>query len=339
MTVVASNPKVSIVVPAFNVEQYLGACIDSILGQSFSDFELLIVDDGSVDDTASIAGFYEASDSRVRVLHKSNGGLSSARNYGVRFSRGTFILFVDADDYIDRNYLVALLDRQAATDADVVIGSIEYVWPDSRRNIRLVSDSQFDSERDYWISAYQKSDRSSLVHYTVSWGKLIKRETWGHLEFKEGKIHEDEFAIHRLTAQTERIVFTSSASYFYRMNENGIMHKHQPRHYLDGAEALLDRAHHFADRGWRDLSIAALTQARCLLLQCVLEDSSMLNDAAFSALRKKGAKEVQGLIFSGRGFFRRFAIESFFFFCPPSISGSLCSCEGALWQLVILVAP
>lgn len=318
VTVVASNPKVSIIVPAFNAEQYLGACVDSILGQSFSDFELLIVDDGSVDDTASIAESYEASDSRVRVLRKSNGGLSSARNYGVRFACGTFILFVDADDYIDWNYLVALLDRQAATDADVVIGSIEYVWPDSCHNIRLVSDSQFDSERDYWISAYQKSGQSSLVHYTVSWGKLIKREAWGQLEFKEGKIHEDEFAIHRLIAQTERIVFTSSASYFYRMNENGIMHKHQPHHYLDGAEALLDRAHHFAGRGWRDLSIAALTQSRCLLLQCVLEDSSMLNDAAFSALRKEGAKQVQSLFFPGSGFFRRLAIESFFFFCPSA---------------------
>ena len=97
------NPEISIIVPVYNVEKYLKRCIDSILNQSFTDFELILVDDGSTDNSGEIIDEYAIKDERIKVIHKENGGLSSARNVGIEYSKGNYIAFVDSDDYINKN--------------------------------------------------------------------------------------------------------------------------------------------------------------------------------------------------------------------------------------------
>ena len=117
------NSLVSIIVPVYNAEKYLPRCIDSILGQSFSDFELLLINDGSKDNSGKICDGYAANDSRVRVFHKENGGASAARNYGLDNATGKYVCFVDADDWVDKDYLKQLLPNE---EEEMVVCSIRY---------------------------------------------------------------------------------------------------------------------------------------------------------------------------------------------------------------------
>ena len=115
------NPMISVIVPIYNVEKYLARCIDSILAQTFSDFELLLIDDGSTDDSRRIADGYAAKDARVRVCHRQNGGVTSARATGVKQSEGEWICFIDSDDYVDADYLKTLLNASNDGKYEVVI--------------------------------------------------------------------------------------------------------------------------------------------------------------------------------------------------------------------------
>ena len=122
-----SSPVVSIVLPIYKTEQYLHQCVDSILNQSYEDFEVILVDDGSPDRCPEICDEYARRDSRVRAIHKPNGGASSARNVGIRAARGTWIMFVDPDDWIDRDTLRGLLSV-AGEDVDCVISGKRFVY-------------------------------------------------------------------------------------------------------------------------------------------------------------------------------------------------------------------
>ena len=108
--------KISVIVPVYNVEKYLPRCIDSILAQSFTDFELILVDDGSKDSSGKICEAYVTKDDRVKVLHKENGGASTARNAGIEIARGTWICFIDSDDYVLPNYLQGMYERTKGWD-------------------------------------------------------------------------------------------------------------------------------------------------------------------------------------------------------------------------------
>ena len=118
--------KVSIVVPVYNVEKYLKRCVNSLIGQSYSNLEILLVDDGSKDSSLSICKEYELKDSRIRVFHKENEGLGLTRNYGIERATGEYITFVDSDDYLTSDAITAMLDRAIATNADVVIATHYY---------------------------------------------------------------------------------------------------------------------------------------------------------------------------------------------------------------------
>ena len=125
-----NSPKISVIVPVYNVEKYLHDCVDSILSQTFTDFELLLINDGSKDCSGKICDEYAACDSRVRVFHKENGGVGLARNFGLDKSEGVWCVFVDADDYIKKNYLYDLYDDAVKHNADFVIHDFEFIKED-----------------------------------------------------------------------------------------------------------------------------------------------------------------------------------------------------------------
>ena len=129
-------PKVSVVVPVYNAEKYIDRCIDSILSQTFEDFELILVDDGSPDKSGKICDNYAAKDNRVKVIHKQNGGVSTARNVGIENSTGEYIMFVDSDDYIDNQMLEVLLQK-TSDDVEMVISSIRMVCKEKVYDFRM----------------------------------------------------------------------------------------------------------------------------------------------------------------------------------------------------------
>ena len=209
---------ISVIVPVYNVERYIRECIDSILSQTFTDWELILVDDGSTDSCPSVLDAYASTDRRIRVIHKENGGLSSARNSGLECARGEFIVFVDGDDALYPEALKQLMDVHSETDADLVEGSFTYgkSVPKIKRG-------------DYTVKIYTPRDAIEDVLYQKillpsAWGKLYRKKLFGNIRFREGILYEDLDVFYLLFAECNKIAFVSAPVYFYRMASGSILH-------------------------------------------------------------------------------------------------------------------
>lgn len=173
------NPKVSIVVPVYNAEKYLHRCIDSVLAQTYSDWELLLIDDGSKDASGSICDEYTTKDGRIRVFHKENGGVSSARNLGLDNAQGEWVTFVDADDYIEENFLKSF---EGNLDADLVVGNADLVTNLTGRR-RVLKSIPYGYYQD--IRGVLSSYLTELI-LRVPWAKFYRTRLISDLRFKEG---------------------------------------------------------------------------------------------------------------------------------------------------------
>lgn len=270
-----TNNLVSVIIPAYNAEDVLSKCVNSVLQQTYQNIEMIVVDDGSTDGTASLADDLAAHCPRMRVLHQPNKGLSEARNAGIQSSKGSLLFFLDADDYIEPNELEMLCLEMEKAGADLVVGGLVYEMPDGARGKTLVPERGVADEKEYWRRAYLDSP-GDYVAYVVSWGKLFKRTAFHRAHFDEGKLHEDEFIIHRLIAQCSRIVFSDSAGYVYVQNQGSITHTPSVKSLLDGAEAFEVRAKYFMERGWWSFAWRTLSDGRCRLADaacCKKEES------------------------------------------------------------------
>lgn len=209
---------ISIIVPIYNSEQYLHRCVDSILAQSHTDFELLLVDDGSLDNCGAICDEYATQDTRIRVFHKKNGGVSSARNLGIEESKGEWITFIDADDYVHPDFLASLY---AQHDADLIIGSFQLVGSDESWNGILPNETY---GRDVLRLKLEKSE--FVPNHRAPWAKLYRRDIIidNHLLYDTRvSLSEDWlFTLHYF--QYVQSIRTIDAPYYYyeRGNVNGL---------------------------------------------------------------------------------------------------------------------
>lgn len=209
---------VCIVVPVYNVENYIRRCVDSILSQTFSDFELILVDDGSPDRCGAICDAYAEKDSRITVIHQQNGGLSAARNAGIDWafvnSSSEWITFIDSDDWIAPQYLEAMYRATVQQKADLVICG----------HIRISEECDFPekTEKPTIIDA-ETFYCDNHVAATVAWGKLYQRNQFQQFRYPVGKIHEDEYITYRILFEAKRASYISTPLYFYFINAVGIM--------------------------------------------------------------------------------------------------------------------
>lgn len=199
---------VSIIVPVYNTDKYLKRCIDSILSQKYTDFELLLIDDGSTDRSGAICDEYAKMDSRIRVFHKVNGGVSSARNLGLEHAQGEWVAFVDSDDRVSAFYLYNLLSH--CSNVDLVISYAEFVYSDntSRKenyNSRIISDN--------YDVLFVEND---LNWHTSPWSKLFKKKLCNDLRFIEGMhIGEDLVFLYSYMLRCKNIFVSNDTDYFY----------------------------------------------------------------------------------------------------------------------------
>lgn len=214
--------KISVIVPVYNVEEYLVECIDSILGQTFEEFELILVDDGATDGSGTICDMYAAKDQRIKVLHKKNGGLSSARNAGIESALGEYIAFIDSDDVVHPDYLKDMVFIAEKEGADLVACSFirgeQCVWHDAEK----AKDENLDIRLGLEI-LNRMNDNDVVV--TVAWNKLYHRKFFKDyaLRYPEGKIHEDMFLTPQILYHADKMVITNHKLYFYRQRPNSIM--------------------------------------------------------------------------------------------------------------------
>ena len=234
--------QVSIIIPVYNVENYLRSCLDSVLSQTYKDFEVLMVNDGSTDGSGAICQDFVERDSRFHYFEKENGGLSDARNYGLDRAKGHYITFLDSDDFLFEDYLENLYHASRLSDSDITIGgycrfgdSNFYFYNDHFKSDSLVAFKDFQA-----IQYLDSMLDVTFLTFSTAWGKLFKRELFSELRFPYGKYAEDQFLIWKLYMKADKIYVFNGASYVYRMNPSGLSNIFTLKH-LDYIDAIEER--------------------------------------------------------------------------------------------------
>lgn len=269
---------ISVIIPAYNVETTLLKCVKSVIDQTYQHIEIILVDDGSCDGTPGLCDEIAAKYPSCTVIHRENGGLSAARNTGIDYATGQYLYFLDSDDYIGDIELSSLIRAAKDNHVDIVIGGFTKIDRSGLFETHTVS-SGLVSELSYWQRA--SLDKTySRTEYIVSWGKLFDRRLFNSICFDEGKIHEDEFIIHKLIAAAQYVYFCNVSEYYYVSNEKSIMNNESVSSKLDGVEAYLSRVDYFIVRQWCDLAFDLLIQTKQLLLGAV-NDSEKVDCARY----------------------------------------------------------
>ena len=218
------NDLISIIVPIYGVEDYLRRCVDSLVGQTYSNLEILLVDDGSPDNCGKICDEYANIDSRIKVIHKPNGGLSDARNAGIDVAKGEYFLFVDSDDYINSNMVSVLYESIIKNSADVAVCRYKSVMDDEAIDINAVEDysDSFVLTDDEFLSnpIYNGEKRTEFI---VAWNKLYARKLFENVRYPKGKVHEDEFTTYKLLYASKKTVYVPHVLYYYVQRGDSIM--------------------------------------------------------------------------------------------------------------------
>lgn len=237
---------VSVIIPVYNVQMYLKECVNSVFAQTFKNLEILLIDDGSTDASAKLCDEIALNDSRVRVFHKLNGGLSSARNYGINEALGKYVIFLDADDYwLEKNILSLLVEKANVGNLDVVRG--EYIKVDNMGN-RLRTPNQLTRNLNLANQVFGSYEMMKYIinGYFFSWLFMFRKETIKYLRFDENrKFQEDiDFAI-KVFSKNLKCGYLPIQFYAYRQRENSIMST--PRiNNLENSFALCDVFHEYA---------------------------------------------------------------------------------------------
>lgn len=207
--------QVSVIVPVYNAEKYLEICVNSVLHQSYSNFELLLIDDGSLDNSPDLCDMYAAADSRVKVIHKKNGGVSSARNVGLNAARGRYIMFLDSDDYIDNRFLEIALTRCEEQNLDIFAGGIATECDGKIIDVYRLGASIVKDINDLTQQEYCALLQNNYI--SSSCNKLIARAYIGELRFDEQCSYgEDLRFVFTLLEKSGRIAAVPDVFYFYR---------------------------------------------------------------------------------------------------------------------------
>jgi len=215
------NELVTIIIPVYNVEEYLEQCIRSVISQSYKNIEVLLVDDGSTDSSGKICDEYKSIDDRICVIHKQNGGLSSARNAALNQMRGKYVLFLDSDDYIALDYIETHIELIIQNNADIIMGTLREFWGDledkldysNRNNIVEIYDT---------ISALRMMLMDDKLHHAAA-GPIYKACLFENIRFPEGILYEDFATTYYLVCNAKKIIFLDDNRYFYRMRPGSIM--------------------------------------------------------------------------------------------------------------------
>ncbi|SDB46627.1 Glycosyltransferase involved in cell wall bisynthesis [Pseudobutyrivibrio sp. YE44] len=222
MNTTNNSELISIIVPVYNVESFLEHCITSILSQTYENFEMILVDDGSTDSSGMICDEWAKKDSRISVIHQANGGLSAARNSGIDVAKGKYLCFIDSDDFVTDSFVNDFVKAMDENDADFVMCNIassrlaDSEAPIEEKRIMNASDC-----RD-WLS---NPIAREYVIMVVAWNKMYKREIFANYRFEPGLIHEDEFMINNIIFDMNKAVFIPEKNYIYRINSESITGK------------------------------------------------------------------------------------------------------------------
>lgn len=215
------EPLCSIIVPIYNVEALLPRCIDSLIGQQYQNIEIILVNDGSTDSSEAICREYLNRDSRIKLINKENGGLSSARNAGLKLAKGKYIFFVDSDDYVTSDFCLVGVDGFLNHNADVVIFGFNNIFVDTNKVIKK------HCRKPRVISKEEALNGTLIDGYinSLAWNKAYKRELFDEIRYPEGMVFEDVGTTYKIFDKANTIYISSNITYNYELRNGSISNK------------------------------------------------------------------------------------------------------------------
>lgn len=225
---------ISVIVPVYNVEEYIRECLNSIINQTYKKLEIILIDDGSTDKSGEICEEYMAKDNRIKVIHQGNAGLSDARNAGIEIATGNYIQFIDSDDYIDEDMLETLYNLIIENDADIAMCS-NYILKDGIKSCEC-------SNKKY-IYDRKEALKEILIDETIrsySWNKLAKKELFNEIRFPSKRVFEDVLTTPKLFEKSNKVVFLDTPKYYYRQRKGSILNKQTKQLRLQYINAAME---------------------------------------------------------------------------------------------------
>lgn len=308
----------SIIVPVYKTKKYLDKCVSSLIEQTYSDIEIILVDDGSPDECGLMCDEWTKKDERIKVVHRKNGGLSAARNSGMEIAKGDYISFIDSDDYIDENMFLMLMSAVKANNADIAECAYIKVGESEDEELKARQNAE-KSEEVLVFSAYEAMEEliyERNIHQVV-WNKVYSKKAIDNLKFREGKINEDEFFTYKVVGNSEKVISLKAQLYFYVQHENSIMSSGYSIKRLDAIEALKERMEYVKEKFPKLYSLAKASYLcscmyahQCLARNtCADEDKTYRNMLVKRVREEKAGKSVISLM-GGKTpmFFRIFRI-------------------------------
>ncbi len=231
-----TKPLVSVIVPVYNVEAYLDKCLQSVLVQTHSNLEIILVDDGSIDASGQMCDGYADKDSRIKVIHKENGGLSDARNAALDIMSGEYVTFIDSDDYVDRRLIERLLACITEQNADLTVGGFVKTIAEieDERNLGPERREQVITARDAMFCMFYRKGFPTYAH-----GKLYRSSLFEHIRFPVGKLFEDIITVYQVLCVSGKIGIVDYPMYYYRQRRESIINSTFKPSRLDAVEHAL----------------------------------------------------------------------------------------------------
>lgn len=231
------STKVSVILPVYNVEQYLDECLQSLTAQNYDNYEVIAVNDASSDNSLVILEKWQKKDAHIKIINlKQNGGLSNARNQGIKRATGEYILFVDSDDWVRLNFISKMVLTLEKNNVDAV--KCNFVF--ANKSIFYPNDDQYHNVPLITGEKYLKLYLQNKIYYNMSQLFITKHRIWSKIQFSVGKISEDEIIIPSMMRQLRSITIIPDILYFYRYNPSSITHQMTIKNQLDRIEAIIE---------------------------------------------------------------------------------------------------
>ena len=258
-------PLVTIIVPVYNVEKYVKKCVESIISQTYQNIEIILVNDGSTDQSGSIISEYLDLDERIRVFNKDNGGLSDARNYGMCYVTGEYVLFIDSDDWIDINLVETLVQVSLSEDVDIVQCGFYYAYDDY-----ALYDNRWFCETDQICVLNHAQSMKDLIQNerikNFAWGKLFKSSLVKDIPFEKDVLFEDVFWMHHIFARVNKYAMVHQPLYFYRQRSDSIVAQYRIKN-LDLIRGQLERKEFLTNYYPSLIPMQDKVLVQCMLIQ------------------------------------------------------------------------
>ncbi len=278
------QPLISVIIPAYNIENYLTECLDSVLAQSYKNYEIIVVDDGSKDGTRDICDIYQKKFDKIKVIRQQNAGLSAARNSGIKKAKGEYLAFVDGDDLVAPNFLVRLWSIIELADADIV--ECQYATFQETKPTFSQAGAIFIKTREEAVSNLLVGQENVDI---VTWNKLYKKVLYNNISFPAGELHEDNLTTYKVFAESSSVAVVDDKLYYYREREGSIMAEQKILNRLNQKERASKEAIKYFKN---DLKLSQAAEVALLLSRFAYLDNIASGKIHDKALWKKTVSEI-----------------------------------------------